>query len=400
MIIPGKKVIEYKEVFNLLDKENKGVVLASDFLKIIKIFSHNVAKINQEKLNFEQFIEYMKKRQIKYIKNDLKEKNLLRNKRKREKNDLEESTDDFTNSDNELNIIPNTSRVKKKIYSLSFKKRKSSGDTKDNQIYEQKKKNKNNNISKKKIIKREKINRYNINKFCKNKVLSLTPKKIKKFIFNRNINNLSFGINSRLDKMPKICIKNKKSFYINNSSKKLLEDLKTKLLNKGIDIKSRNEEIISNNKNKELFSLQKIVNNNFYGNESKRNQEQIINNIYNNNFNENNNNNNRNNLNNVKFLNSFIFEYKEIQGEKVIENKIEIPYLIIIQKKSIKFDTIEDKMRHPMGYGEFRSSQKNKEIINVNDKNEIFILKNSLNELIDFKNVKKNTDKEKENFYF
>jgi hypothetical protein len=388
LIIPGKKVIEYKEVFNLLDKENKGVVLTSDFLKIIKIFSHNIAKINQEKLNFEQFIEYMKKRQIKYAKNELKEKNLLRNKRKREKNDLEESTDDITNSDYELSIIPNTSRVKKKIYSLSFKKR---NDIKENQ---------NNNISKKKIIKRDKINRYNINKFGKNKVLGLTPKKIKKFIFNRNINNLSYGINSRLNKMPKICIKNKKSFYINNSSKKLLEDLKAKLLNKGIDIKSRNEEIISNNINKELFSLQKIVNDNFYGNELKRNQEQIINNTYNNNFNENISSSNRNNLDNVKFLNSFIFEYKDIQGEKVIKNKIEIPYLIIIQKKSIKFDTIEDEMRLPMGYGEVKSSQNNKEIINVNDKNEIFILKNSLNEFIDFKNVKKNIDKEKEDFYF
>ena len=83
----------------------------------------------------------------------------------------------------------------------------------------------------------------------------------------------SFGINSRLDRMPKINIPKKKKNLINFSSESLLDGIKEKLINKGINSNSRNnsKKNISENciKNEQITNLQKLVNSNFYGPENK-----------------------------------------------------------------------------------------------------------------------------------
>ena len=105
--ISGDKLKEYKDVFNLLDKNKKGMIFTSDIIKIKSIFSFPIGKeevqemineIDQNrkgKINFKKFIDFMKM-QIQYMdENDedsvflsFKEQfknEFLGNKRKREK---------------------------------------------------------------------------------------------------------------------------------------------------------------------------------------------------------------------------------------------------------------------------------------------------------------------------
>ena len=105
--ISGDKLKEYKDVFNLLDRNRKGTIFTSDIIKIKSIFSFPIGKeeiqemineIDQNrkgKIDFKKFIDFMKM-QIQYLdENDedivfssYKEQfknELLGNKRKREK---------------------------------------------------------------------------------------------------------------------------------------------------------------------------------------------------------------------------------------------------------------------------------------------------------------------------
>lgn len=78
---PKAKIKEYKDVFNLLDKNKKGIISVNDFLKMKSIFSYPIGceeieemvkEINKKEqgvngdLDFKAFIELMKK-QIQYI---------------------------------------------------------------------------------------------------------------------------------------------------------------------------------------------------------------------------------------------------------------------------------------------------------------------------------------------
>ena len=201
------------------------------------------------------------------------------------------------------------------------------------------------------------------------------------------------GINSRLDKMPKINIIKKKKSLENNSSEKLLYGIKEKLLTKNIVCKSKQNSKKKNSEDSskiDRLKLKKIVNNNFYGQENnksnnksnienvdlsvidnvnKNNNNIIVNEVemkeqneekknnVDNNINENKKekqktkkkeNNNQNNENiqkslagivkneNIIILNTFLLEYNYINGEKIIQNSIEIPNSIIIQKSALK----------------------------------------------------------------
>lgn len=96
--IPVHKIEKYKDVFNILDKDNKGKILSKDLIKINAIFNYpiNEKKINEkikrilskEELFFEEFVFFMEKQnQIikEYIdSNIIKSNGYLGNKRKRE----------------------------------------------------------------------------------------------------------------------------------------------------------------------------------------------------------------------------------------------------------------------------------------------------------------------------
>jgi len=70
--ISGNKLKEYKDVFNLLDLNKKGMILTSDIIKIQSIFSFHIGKeevkemineIDQNrkgKIDFKKFIDFMK----------------------------------------------------------------------------------------------------------------------------------------------------------------------------------------------------------------------------------------------------------------------------------------------------------------------------------------------------
>lgn len=362
------KISEYKESFNIIDKNGIGKVLTKDLIKINKIFNDQIDEIkvkeiikeiktlHKEELFFEEFVVFIQKQKkiIKEMtKNKIKEK-LLGKKRKREKmnNDKsiegineEESTEEISIrkekfEEDELNCISKKDvRSEEIIYkdkdiNEKFKKE----DLKDNSTIEiEKKKILFNSIEQ--ILKNEKVNEdkedhikrtkrkknrkfnlvikdnniiiskkdlflepfYKIRKYKKKNNKSFTPTNKSKRINNNFINNILFsplylsnGINSRLDKCPTINIKKKKSKLINHSSENLLNIIKKRLNNESIDTKNNNDKKNKNNKNdknkEQIFKLQKIVNNNFYGSDSNNNYKNNINYINNGKINDNMNN--------------------------------------------------------------------------------------------------------------
>ena len=187
----------------------------------------------------------------------------------------------------------------------------------------------------------------------------------------------SCGIKSRFDRSPMINIKKHKKEFISNSTKKFLERIKERLNNKGVDVNDKKNLDKSSLSKYQLASLQKIVNNDFYGSENiiEGHSKLCINDnnkyLYNN-KNGNNNNNDKNktikkisynkieniitieeteddktnediskiqekqNKPSIQILNSFELEYKKNNNdEKIIKKVIEIPYLIIIDKSNL-----------------------------------------------------------------
>lgn len=100
------------------------------------------------------------------------------------------------------------------------------------------------------------------------KVISNETLSVEKYFSKKNkyspVHSLS-GLNSRLDKSPTINVKKKKSCMINYSLEKFLKEIKNRLIDD-----NKNENNINNNKNinnkmgkEQIYSIQKIVNNNF-----------------------------------------------------------------------------------------------------------------------------------------
>ena len=179
--------------------------------------------------------------------------------------------------------------------------------------------------------------------------------------------NISFGINSRLDKMPKINVYQKKKHQINYSAGKLLNNIKEKLSN--IDPRNkmmRKRRVISEDKLKreEMQKLNQIVNNNFYGKERLKSPD----------VKETNNENNINYATDVNPMNKvkkfkkkklvkgintskstkkivfnkntslgykIILSYKKENNERIITKSEFVPESIIIEKKAIEMSEIK-----------------------------------------------------------
>ena len=186
--------------------------------------------------------------------------------------------------------------------------------------------------------------------------------------YSPNPLNMSFGINSRLDKMPKINVYKKKKHQINYSAGKLLNNIKQKLSN--IDPRNkmmRNRRFVSEDKLKreEMQKLNQLVNNNFYGKErlkspdvKETNNENNIN--FANGLNSMNKINNskkkqlikRNNNTpkstkknifnrNVSIIYKIFLRYKKDKNERIITKSEFVPEFIIIEKKAIEMSEIK-----------------------------------------------------------
>ena len=238
----------------------------------------------------------------------------------------------------------------------------------------------------------------------------------------------SYSINSRLDRIPTFKIKQKKKKLINNSSKKLLEGIKERLNNIGIDSKLNKKKFSqdSEKKNQLKDKLRKIVNDNFYGtysnnidkeikiNDSNINNENIIKNektineieVKEKKINETNKIENFINIEekikkiNIQILNTFLFEYKSNKnGEKIIKKSLEIPYLIIIEKSGINMSEMQNqtKIDYPDNTEKISSSKIKRKTKKKIKENETFSLKNKTKtKSNDNKNKSKNKGKEKE----
>ena len=185
--------------------------------------------------------------------------------------------------------------------------------------------------------------------------------------YSPNPLNMSFGINSRLDKMPKINVYRKKKHQINFSAGKLLNNIKQKLSN--IDSRNkimRKRRVVSEDilKREEMQKLKQIVNNNFYGKERLKSPD----------VKETNNENNINFANDanstikinkvkkkklIKGINTskstrknvfnkntslgykIILKYKKENNERIITNSEFVPDSIIIEKKAIEMSEIK-----------------------------------------------------------
>ena len=190
--------------------------------------------------------------------------------------------------------------------------------------------------------------------------------------------NMLYGINSRLDKMPKINVHKKKKYEINYSAGKLLDNIKERLSN--IDSKEKNSrkiKYLSDDKQRrderiKLNQINQIVNNNFYGKErlkspvfNDRDDTADTNNTNNENIvNCENKSNNKNRISNPKKKNSnrksssksikkknynknvfvnykIILHYKKKRGEKIITKSEFIPQSINIEKNAIDMNEVK-----------------------------------------------------------
>ena len=214
----------------------------------------------------------------------------------------------------------------------------------------------------------------------------------------------SYGINSRLDKMPKINIYKKKKHLTNYSAERLLCKIKDKLTNIGQRNKIHGKKrYLSDDKKKmeEMQKLSQIVNSNFYGKERLKspdftkiddkiivgaNDENYININCDTNFNNNNINNSKKKKKMIKrkniskspekvvynkdvfILYKIILDYKKKKGEKIITKSVFIPDSIIIDKSAISI-----KEMLSLFESVFKKENKNKtnkkNIQNLKDKN-------------------------------
>ena len=345
--IPLNQIEEYKEVFDLLDKNKLGKISSKDIIKINNIFNYpinnktinekirQIKVIKKKELYFDEFVSFMEK-QKKIIK-EITEKEFLGNKRRREKSNLikeEKSTEEsninqenYEEDESSFNVPKSLSTKKlhlknkilnkyKKNYANNFIIEIDKKKINYNQIIEEIK-NEKTNVNKKQINKRKKVKNNleirNNNIIINKKDLFSEPNhKSKRNIFDYftpvkeqskneimynsptyKINNslysptrISKGLNSRLGQSPTISLKKKNKNFVNYSSERLLEKIKIRLNESTNKRKKDSKKKKKKNKSKEqIYNLQKIVNNNFYGFEENHNTN---NNKYDNNLKQNN----------------------------------------------------------------------------------------------------------------
>ena len=457
-------------IFNLKEKyakkcEKKESNEKNDFLGFKR------KRFKEDKITYDDELKLLENDYPQIIENDNDEIGLTNVKIKKEKlSDAEEELNQEINDVNNIvedkikESINENNNIKQKIK----EKEQIEPEIKNNNINKNHKNNKIKNISKENInlkINKSSIQRPKASKTRKKKAKNISIKKSlnvyspKKVLNNNNINNNSYdyfnssnnnsnsnsnsnrkynnnalnmlnGINSRLDKMPKINIFKKKKYLTNFSAEKLLDNIQEQLAN----IDSKNSKNSSNNKRYlsddkiKMKKLNKYVNKNFYGKERlkspsfptsdeslARNDENNINiiknkiddnfidfgdvmkDMFNNKKKDNNNTikdkkaNSKKNINNIIKKDSIskrpkVFENKNVsimpkiilsyannkkKGEKIITKVEFIPDSIIIDKSAIEMKEIKSLFASL-----FPSKASKKEIINIKNNTQNKEIKN------------------------
>ena len=379
------------------------------------------------------------------IKNDINKENVVNDNKNTKKNNEENKQINELNENNKLNndielpsniIIYKSNLEQDLINEIEIKNENKCFSKIENNNININKNYDNNNIKYKNIWSKRRKSRYSsnfISEFDINNINNFNSGE-NSFSSDLNLEQLnksffsSYSINSRLDRIPTFKIKQKKKKLINNSSKKLLEGIKERLNNIGIDSKLNKKKFSqdSEKKNQLKDKLRKIVNDNFYGtysnnidkeikiNDSNINNENIIKNektineieVKEKKINETNKIENFINIEekikkiNIQILNTFLFEYKSNKnGEKIIKKSLEIPYLIIIEKSGINMSEMQNqtKIDYPDNTEKISSSKIKRKTKKKIKENETFSLKNKTKtKSNDNKNKSKNKGKEKE----
>lgn len=379
------------------------------------------------------------------IKNDINKENIVNDNKNTKKNNEDNKQTNKLNENNKLNndielpsniIIYKSNLEQDLINEIEIKNENKCFSKIENNNININKNYDNNNIKYKNIWSKRRKPRYSsnfISEFDINNINNFNSGE-NSFSSDLNLEQLnksffsSYSINSRLDRIPTFKIKQKKKKLINNSSKKLLEGIKERLNNIGIDSKLNKKKFSqdSEKKNQLKDKLRKIVNDNFYGtysnnidkeikiNDSNINNENIIKNektineieVKEKKINETNKIENFINIEekikkiNIQILNTFLFEYKSNKnGEKIIKKSLEIPYLIIIEKSGINMSEMQNqtKIDYPDNTEKISSSKIKRKTKKKIKENETFSLKNKTKtKSNDNKNKSKNKGKEKE----
>lgn len=379
------------------------------------------------------------------IKNDINKENVVNDNKNTKKNNEDNKQTNKLNENNKLNndielpsniIIYKSNLEQDLINEIEIKNENKCFSKIENNNININKNYDNNNIKYKNIWSKRRKSRYSsnfISEFDINNINNFNSGE-NSFSSDLNLEQLnksffsSYSINSRLDRIPTFKIKQKKKKLINNSSKKLLEGIKERLNNIGIDSKLNKKKFSqdSEKKNQLKDKLRKIVNDNFYGtnsnnidkeikiNDSNINNENIIKNektineieVKEKKINETNKIENFINIEekikkiNIQILNTFLFEYKSNKnGEKIIKKSLEIPYLIIIEKSGINMSEMQNqtKIDYPDNTEKISSSKIKRKTKKKIKENETFSLKNKTKtKSNDNKNKSKNKGKEKE----
>ena len=127
--ISKDEINEYKEAFDIFDKNNTGIISTDDIIKIKKIFSYQISGDDTEKMikeidtsgngkfDFKKFVIFMKK-QIEYLEEkeeiialETIKDEYLGNKRKREKLSEENSKSDY-----DLKLLSNSNSILEEKY--------------------------------------------------------------------------------------------------------------------------------------------------------------------------------------------------------------------------------------------------------------------------------------------
>ena len=264
-----KELVEKNDMLGLKRKRTEENILSA-YAAELKLLENDYPQIidnNSDEFNFENV-------QIKKEKIDDEincEDKII------EKENIDNDENKMNNNNN--NELLDDNKNKKKI-SIKFPSKKKQIN-KNNKI--KKAKDRNKSIKKSQLngfltpVKNIQVNNF-VNNVFDNSVYSDYPTSVIKET-SKSINSF-YGINSRLDKIPKINIYRKKKNQINHSAKRLLDNIKDRLTDIGRNNAIRTKKrYLSDDKKmmEEMQKLNQIVNNNFYGKERQKSPDYVKN---------------------------------------------------------------------------------------------------------------------------
>ena len=348
----GLKRKRYKENKTAYDQELK--LLENDYPQIIENdeeqIIYNKIQIKKEKISDEDLID-MDQSNENITDASIAPPAYLINEKKSKTSGIKERKKNFELSINEA-LINKNKRSEKKNLGSRDRRHSNNVSTSQKASKLRKRKAKNSTIKKCDYVKiYSPLKTYHYNNIVNNVIDNSGCRKeyIIKSIGNPNTVNMLYGINSRLDKMPKINIYKKKGYQINRSAGKLLENIKEKLINIGKKSKnSKRGKCLSDDRLKldEMQNFKKFVNDNFYGGEKLKSPKFTVNdykddkkenfiNMNNRNSKDVNNVNNVNNINTTKKKKKLI-KMKDINKSPLKNNynsHVNISYKIILNYK-------------------------------------------------------------------